>query len=61
MDMVALLEPAVGILVGLTTMKVSIHKDNAGALILGQTLPPQHTPHSKHYVIKTVWFLEKIV
>ena len=42
------------------TMKVSIHEDNAGALVLGQTLPPQFTPRSKHYALKTIWFREKI-
>ena len=42
-------------------MSVSIHEDNSGALILGQTLPPQYTPRSKHYAIKTVWFREQIV
>ena len=44
MDMVAELGPALGIPARDTTMKVSIHKDNAGALILAQTLPPQFTP-----------------
>jgi len=33
-----------------------IHEDNAGALILAQTIPPQCTPRSKHYAIKTHWF-----
>ena len=61
MDMVALLGSGVGIPGGLTMMNESIHEDNAGALILGQTLPPQHTPHSKHYTIKTGWFWEQIV
>jgi hypothetical protein len=61
MDMVTVLGPAVGLLVGDTTMNVSIHEDNAGALILAQTLPPQFTPRSKHYAIKTVWFREQIV
>ena len=42
-------------------MNVSIHEDNAGALILAETLPPQYTPRSKHYAIKTVWFREAIV
>ena len=42
-------------------MNVSIHEDNSGALILGQTLPPQYTPRSKHDAIKTVWFREQIV
>ncbi len=55
------LGPAVGMPVRETTMKVSIHKDNAGALILAQTLPPQYTPRIKHYAIKMVWFWEKIV
>ena len=61
MDMVAKLGPAVGLEVGQTTMNVSIHEDNAGALILAETLPPQYTPRSKHYAIKTVWFREAIV
>ena len=42
-------------------MKVTIHEDNAGALVLAETLPPQFTPRSKHYAIKTVWFREQIV
>ena len=44
----------------LTTMKVSIHEDNAGALVLAQTITPQFTPRSKYYAIKTVWFREEI-
>eukprot|EP00804_Cyclotella_cryptica_P010003 CCRYP_015429-RA/>CCRYP_015429-RA protein AED:0.12 eAED:0.12 QI:0/-1/0/1/-1/0/1/0/80 len=42
-------------------MNVSIHEDNAGALVLANTLPPQFTPRSKQYAIKTIWFLEQIV
>ncbi len=61
MDMVVLLGNKVGLPVGDTTMNVSIHEDNAGALILAQTLPPQFTPRSKHYAIKTIWFSEQIV
>ncbi len=61
MDMVEELGPAVGIPTGPTTMNVSIHEDNAGALVLAQTLPPQFTPRSKHYALKTVWFREQIV
>ena len=44
----------------MTSMHVSVHEDNAGALILAETLPPQFTPRSKHYAIKTVWFREEI-
>lgn len=61
MDMVAELGSANCLPVGNTTMNVSIHEDNAGALILAETLPPQFTPRSKHYAIKTVWFREQIV
>ena len=61
MDMVESLGPALGIPAGPTTMKVSIHEDNAGALILAQKLPPEYTPHSKHYHTKTIWFREEIV
>ena len=41
-------------------MHVSIHEDNAGALVLAETILPQHTPRSKYYAIKTVWFREEI-
>ena len=41
-------------------MHSCIHEDNAGALILADTLPPQYTPQSKHYHIKTIWFRELI-
>ncbi len=61
MDMGDLLGNKVGLPVGDMTMNVSIHNDNAGALILVQTLPPQFTPRSKHYAIKTIWFREQIV
>jgi hypothetical protein len=40
-------------------MNVSIH-DNLGALVLAKTLPPQFTPQSKYYAIKTIWFREEI-
>jgi hypothetical protein len=43
-----------------TTMKLSVHDDNSGALVLAKTLPPQFTPRSKHYAIKTIWFHEEI-
>jgi hypothetical protein len=44
-----------------STMHVTIHEDNLGALILATTLPPQLTPRSKHYAIKTIWFSKKII
>ncbi len=37
----------------LVSMYISIHKDNAGALILAETIPPQFTLKSKYYAIKT--------
>ncbi len=46
--------------VGDTTMNVSIHEENPGALVLAQTLPPQFTPRSKYYAIKTIWFRKEI-
>jgi hypothetical protein len=45
----------------LVSMHVSIHEDNAGALVLAETIPPQFTPRSKYYAIKTVWFREEIL
>eukprot|EP00804_Cyclotella_cryptica_P019243 CCRYP_006144-RB/>CCRYP_006144-RB protein AED:0.16 eAED:0.14 QI:0/-1/0/1/-1/0/1/0/98 len=58
MDMVMLLGTKVGLPLKETTM---IHEDNAGALVLAATLPPQFTPQSKQYAIKTIWFREQIV
>ena len=42
-------------------MRVSVHEDNLGALVLAETLPPQFTPQSKYYGTKTVWFREEII
>ena len=58
--MVKSLTPAVGLPFDSTSINVSIHEDNAGALILAETIPPQFTPRSKHYHIKTIWFRELI-
>ena len=44
-----------------TNMHIVIHEDNAGALILAQKVPPQFTPRSKHYAIKTHWFRESCI
>jgi hypothetical protein len=46
--------------IGSTTMNVSINGVNLGALVLSKTLPPQFTPQSKYYAIKTIWFCEEI-
>jgi hypothetical protein len=48
-DMVRSMAKATNLPVGDTTMNVSIHEDNPGALVLAQTLPPQFTPRSKYY------------
>ena len=41
-------------------MKVSVHEDNAGALILSRNLPPKFTPYSNYNATKTIWFCEEI-
>jgi len=41
-------------------MKVSVHEDNLGALVLAKTFPPQFTLCSKYYATKTIWFREEI-
>ena len=61
MDMVGSLGPTLGIPAGETTMKVSVHEDNASALVLARKLPPEYTPCSKHYHTKTIWFREECV
>jgi hypothetical protein len=61
MDIVAEIGEVVGMETKeLVSMHVSIHVDNAGALVLVKTIPPQFTPRSKYYVIKTVWLREEI-
>jgi hypothetical protein len=60
MDMVSSVTKSVKLPIGKTTMNVSIHEDNSGALVLTKTLPPQFTPRSKYYAIKTIWFREEI-
>ena len=51
---------AVGLPIGDTKTNVSINEDNAGALILAKTLPPQFTSRRKDYASKTIWFREEI-
>ncbi len=59
-DMVQSLAVAVGLPAGDVNMKVSVHEDNSGALVLAEILPPQFTPRSKYYAIKTIWFRVQI-
>ena len=58
--MVQELAVAVGKSAGDLNMKVSVHEDNSGALVLAETLLPQFTPRSKYYATKTIWFREEI-
>ena len=60
MDMVQSLAVAIGKPAGDVNMRVSVHEDNSGALVLAETLPPQFTPRSKYYATKTIWFREEI-
>ena len=60
-DMVQSLAVAVGRQTSVVNMKISVHEDNSGALVLAKTtLPPQFTSRSKYYAIKTIWFREEI-
>ncbi len=59
-DMTNSLGEAIRMSIGDTTINSSIHENNAGALVLARTLPPQFTPCSKFYTAKTVWFREEI-
>ena len=61
MDIVAEIDEVVSLETEeLVSMHISIHEDNAGALVLAKTIPPEFTPRSKYYTIKTVWFQEEI-
>ncbi|KAL7474153.1 hypothetical protein ACHAW6_000145, partial [Cyclotella cf. meneghiniana] len=60
-DIVTELGKAIGLPTeDLVSMHVSIHEDNAGALVFAEIIPPEFTPCSKYYAIKTVWFQEEI-
>jgi hypothetical protein len=59
-DMVESVTHQVNLPIGETTMNLSVHKDNSGALVLAKTLPPQFTPQSKYYAIKRIWFCKEI-
>ena len=62
MDLVKEIGTAVGLAPDDTAkMHVKVHEDNSGALVLANTIPPQFTPRSKHYAIKTHWWREKII
>ena len=50
---------AVGMPIGDTTMNVSIHQYNAGALVFLDTLPLQLTPCRNYYASKTIYFCEE--
>jgi hypothetical protein len=45
--------------IGETTMKLAIHADTSGALVLSKTLPPQFTSQSKYYSIKIIWLCKR--
>ncbi len=61
MDGVSIMGKAIGLPVGNTTIQVSNHEDNPGALILAKTIPPQYTSQSKDYYTRTIWFQKEIV
>ena len=54
MDMVQSLAVAVGIPAGDVNMKVSVHEDNLGAVVLAKTFPQKFTLRSKYYATKTI-------
>ena len=60
MDMVRSLAASVGIPAEDVNMRVSVHEDDSGALVLAETLPPQFTPRSKYYATTTICFSEEI-
>lgn len=60
MDMVPFLEFVVGLAVDPTNMSVLNHEDSARGLVLADMTPPQFTPRSKTYHVKTIWFREEV-
>ena len=60
MYVVDILGHSVGLPVGNSTINVSLHEENTGALVLEETLPPKFIPHIKNYETKTIWFYGEI-
>ncbi len=56
MDGVSIMGKNTGNTVGNTTIQVTIHEENVGALVLAKRIQPQFTCQSKHYQRKTIWF-----
>ena len=57
-DITITLGQAFGMPIGDTTMNVSIHEDNGGALILAAALPPQFTPRRNTMPLKPFDFIK---
>lgn len=58
-EMVKELNGAAGLaLGGPPQIKIILHEDNPGALLLAKTIPPEFTPRNKFYALKTIWFRE---
>ena len=55
-----LLDESVGPIILYTVIKMSIHEDNSGGLIMVETLTPQFTPWIKNCSSETIWFHEEI-
>ncbi len=51
----------IGLLLNKVSVNAFIHEDNAGALVLAETLLPQFSPGSIHDAIKTILFHEQLV
>ena len=60
-DIVQSLAVAVGIPAGDANMKVSVHEDNLGALVLAEMLPPQFTWQSKYYASRRFGFVRRYI
>ena len=59
-DVPILFSEAIGLIIGYTTLNMSIHVHSDVALILAENLPPQFNPQRTHYASKNILFLEEI-
>lgn len=60
MDFTKVFSSFIGLSVDPMTIQVLIYEDNASVLVLAETIPPELTPCSKTYHVKTVRFCEEI-
>jgi hypothetical protein len=60
-DMLESVTHQVNLPIGETTMKLSVHEENSGALVLAKTLPPQFTHEANTIPSRQLGFMRRFI